>query len=214
MISIVIPTYEMNGRGEEMLRRCLNSIAAQNYNDIEVVIADNSDNDDIYDICAEYMREMLVMYYHNPNKGATRNTNFGIKLAQGEIIKILNQDDYLSHENVLIEIAENFTGQWMIVGCDNNPNPYYTGDIHQGNNKLGGPSALVIANEHPMLFDEDMRWLFDCDYYKRMYMQYGEPLILKGVYVNIGTGDHQLTNQLSQSAKEAEVVFMTNKYAR
>ena len=209
-ISIVIPVYEMNGKGAEMLKRCLDSIAMQTFTDYEIVVTDNSDNDDLEKLCDSY--SLPIIHLYNEHKGATKNTNRGIKAATGDLIKILNQDDYLAHENALQDIVDNFEGQWLITGCSNNPNPYYTGDIHQGNNKLGGPSVLTIKNENPMLFDEEMRWLFDCDYYKRMYLMYGEPKILHGVNVVIGEGDYQLTNNLSEESKRAEVVFMTNKY--
>lgn len=208
MISIVIPTYEMHGQGVEMLRRCISSIHSQTYTDYEIIVSDNSENDLIKKMC-----EDIVLYVRNPIKGICANTNNAMRLATGDLIKILNQDDYLAHPYALQDIDDNFEGQWLIAGCDNNINPYYTGDIHQGNNKLGGPSVLTIRNKDVLFFDESLTWLFDCDYYKKMYATYGAPKILNGVNVCIGIGDHQVTSVLGIDIKEAELLLMTNRYA-
>lgn len=50
MISIIIPVYNT----EEYLRRCLDSIAAQTYKDIECILVDDGSTDDSGKICDEY----------------------------------------------------------------------------------------------------------------------------------------------------------------
>lgn len=174
--------------GSQFLWESINMLCEQTFKDFEIII------------CKE-------------GKMA-ENTNAGIKRAKGELIKILYLDDRLAHKNVLQEIVDNFKGQWMIVGSDDNQYPYWTNDIHQGNNKLGSPSALVIRNDSPMLFDENMSWLLDCDYYRRMYDKYGEPVILDGEYVVLGKGDHQMTHILTTSDKQQEDNYMKNKYGK
>jgi hypothetical protein len=141
------------------------------------------------------------------------NTNAGIKRARGELIKILYLDDYLENDYALQDMVDNFTGEWMVVGTNNNPTPQWTDDIETGNNKLGSPSALLIRNGSPLLFDENMSWLLDCDYYKRMHAKYGQPQILGGVYVVIGEGDHQTTHLLTDEEKQDESIYLQNKYA-
>lgn len=187
MISIAIPYYSKMENADFFMKRCLESIERQTYTDYEVVITE----------------EGVVGH----------NLNEAIKRCKGEIVQILCMDDYLAHDNALKNIAEAFEGQWLISGCNNNPNPYYTGDIHQGNNKLGGLSVIAIKNENPLLFDENLRWLVDCDFYKRMYAQYGSPKILNGVQVMIGEGQHQATNMLNEDLKRAEVMELTKRYA-
>ncbi len=90
--------------------------------------------------------------------------------------------------------------------------PVWTTDIERGNNKLGSPSALTIRNKEPMLFDEEMTWLLDCDYYKRMYEKHGPPIILERVGVILGIGDHQMTALLTNEEKNLEARYMRNKY--
>jgi hypothetical protein len=57
-----------------------------------------------------------------------------------------------------------------------------------------------------------MSWLLDCDFYKRMFTKYGEPVIIDGVGVNLGKGDHQMTKILSAETKNAEVNYLRKKY--
>lgn len=211
MISIAIPTSEMKGQGWRFLHQSLTALTTQTYKDFEVVVSDNSDDDRIKEACSVY-DELNIRYIRNPIKGMASNTNNAIRESRGDLIKILYLDDYLCRKDSLQDIVDNFTGRWLISGCTTNPHPYYTGDIHQGNNKLGSPSVMTILNKDPLFFDETMTWLLDCDYYKRMYALYGLPVILDKVSVHIGVGDHQATNTLSKELKDRELDYMRNKY--
>ena len=185
-ISIVIPIHDMQG-GANFLWESINALMEQSFQDFEIVI----------------VKEGKM----------AENTNAGIKRARGELIKILYLDDRLAHKDALKDIVENFKGYWLITGVNDNISPYYTHDIETGNNKLGSPSALTILNDNPLLFDENMSWLLDCDYYKRMYAKYGEPVILNGVNVIIEKGSHQMTNILTGEDKKLEEEYINKKYA-
>jgi hypothetical protein len=190
-LSVVIPIHDMQG-GAEFLWRTVNVLMYQTFQDFEIVIT---------------------------KRGTMpENTNAGIKRARGELIKILYLDDCLAYPDALKDIVDAFTPQteWLITGTDNNPEPYWTDDIETGNNKLGSPSALTIRNHglDTPLFDEQMTWLLDCDYYRRLYDSVGPPLILPGANVNIGVGEHQVSYLLSDEAKEAEHDYMKTKYGK
>lgn len=174
--------------GEYFLWRSINMLAKQTFQDFEIIITKEGK--------------------------MAENTNAGIKRARGELIKILYLDDMLSSEYALEDIVLHFTPEvnWLITGTDNNPNPKWTDDIETGNNKLGSPSALTIRNDNPLLFDENMSWLLDCDYYRRMYEKYGKPVILNIKGVIMGIGDHQMTNILTNEDKQKEFDYMKNKY--
>lgn len=185
-LSIVIPIHDMKG-GAEFLWRSVNAFMEQSFQDFEIVITKQGK--------------------------MAENTNAGIKRARGELIKVLYLDDRLAHKDALKEIVENFKGDWLITGCDTNEFPYYTDDIEMGNNKLGSPSVLTIRNDNPLLFDEKMSWLLDCDLYKRMYEKFGEPVILDGIHVIMGIGDHQMTKILTDDEKKSEEDYLREKNA-
>jgi hypothetical protein len=189
-VSIAIPYYAGMKNAEFFLDRCLASIRSQTFQDYEIVVTD---------------------------KGKmAENTNNAIKASTGELIKVLYMDDYFADNNALKRIVDAFKANphafWLITGTNNNPRPYWTDDIETGNNKLGSPSALTIRNDYPLLFDENLGWLLDCDYYKRMNREFGEPIILEDVNVIIGVGEHQATNTMGDAIKKQEELYMRKKY--
>ena len=222
LLSIAIPTYDMHGEGVPLLARSFDMLCRQTYTNFEVVVTDNSENDFIKNLCENKKYNSLnINYSKNPRKGMAQNTNEAIKKAKGDLIKILYQDDFLASENSLQEIVENFTGNWLVTGCksdkktwirSNKHFPTYNNKIYLGKNTIGSPSVLTIKNEDPLLFDENMTWLLDCDYYVRLYQKYGEPTILNKINVVIGRGKHQTTNHLSNAAKQKEHDYMLKKY--
>lgn len=189
-ISICIPVYDMPN-SDFFLKRCLDSIEKQTFTDFEVVITQDGK--------------------------MAENTNSAIKKAKGELIKILFMDDFLAHENSLQKIVDCFAGRWLVTGCDNDLNsephlPSWNDQMISGVNTIGSPSVLTIKNEDPLLFDENMTWLLDCDYYQRMYKKFGVPLFLNDINVTIGVGDHQATNLMGDQVKINEHIMMQQKY--
>ena len=188
-VSIVVPFHWMKN-WQFFLTRCLESIEKQTFKDYEVVLIKHS--------------TMPV------------TSNRVIESAKGEIVKVLYMDDVLADENALQRIVDCFQDdtEWLITGCDNNLSPYWTDDIETGNNKLGSPSCLSFRNhfEDNLMFDEEMSFLLDCDFYKRMYEKYGLPKILEGKNVIMGIGDHQMTNILTDQEKQEEFDYLAKKY--
>ena len=199
-ISVCIPTYEMHGRGVEMLQRNFESLLSQSFKDFEVVITDDSNDDKIRNFCRDF-RGLDIHYTRTAlARGMARNTNSSIQQAKGKWIKILYQDDYLANEMVLQSIVDNIgSAAWLITPADNNPNPYWS-DV----NTLGSPSVLTILNKDPLLLDENLKWTLDLEYYKRLYAKFGPPKIMKNIGICMGVGDWQETNHLSDEIKRKE----------
>lgn len=178
----------------EFLKRSIDSIEKQTYTDYEIIFS---------------------------KRGAmAENTNYGIKRAKGDIIKILFSDDYLAHENALQVIVDNFKGGWLATACmhdngseiGNHHYPRWNPEIYKGINTLGSPSAIAFENKDPLMFDEKLNWIIDCEWYMRMFDKYGNPSIINDVNVVIGIGDHQTTSTLPDEIKQKEVEYLINKY--
>ena len=194
-ISIVIPIHWMKN-WLFFLSRCLWSIEQQIFQDYEIIITKSGK--------------------------MAENTNSGIKKATGDIIKILYLDDYLAHPNSLKNIAENFKGGWLATGCVHDwgdgklkspHTPRIEGIISDKfSNTIGSPSVVAIENKDPLLFDENMGWVLDIDYYSRLYIRYGLPTIIDSHDVAIGCGDHQVTKIMAQEDKEREEQYFINKW--
>ena len=95
MISIIVPVYNT----EKYLRECLDSILAQTYTDIEVILIDDGSKDGSLSICQEYASiDKRVRVYHKENSGVSDTRNFGIEHANGEFISFCDSDDKVDSE--------------------------------------------------------------------------------------------------------------------
>lgn len=217
-ISVAIPTHEMYN-ADFFLRRSLDALTRQTFKDFEVVISDNSENNAILDVVQEYGKLLDIAYTRNPIKGMAPNTNEAIRQSNGELVKILYLDDFLNHDDALRHIDEAFTiqYQWLVTSSQDERgpihHPYYDDEIHLGKNTIGSPSVLTIRNnDERLLFDEQMTWLLDCDYYKRAFEKFEFPRFLKSVNVTIGKHDGQMTNLIPDDIKGAEFIYSQKKH--
>ena len=184
-LSILIPIHNQT-QGAFFLSRLFTSISEQTAVNYEIVVT----------------KEGRVGY----------NLNEGLKKCKGELIKILCQDDWLAHPHSLKNIVENFQGNWLIAGSHNNQSPEWTPDLYLGVNKLGGLSSLTLKNEDLPQFDEDFEWMVDIDFYMKLYKKFGLPTILKGLNVNIGCHEDQLSHTLSDEQKIKEYQLTKERY--
>lgn len=90
--SVIIPVYNV----ENYLPRCIDSLLAQNYADLEILLIDNGSKDQSSQICEDYAAQFSnITAYHIPNKGVGSARNFGLAKAKGEFICFVDADDYL-----------------------------------------------------------------------------------------------------------------------
>jgi len=207
-ISVAIPVYDMNGKGVQFLERSLEMLEKQTFQDFEVVISDNSQDDKLKKIALMGWGFQVCYNKNEGRKNMGGNINNAISKCQGDYIKFLFQDDYLTDENSLQEIAQTFDFDWLVTGCSNHMFPYYSADIKKGNNTIGSPSVLAIRNDKPLLFNENLQWVIDCEYYIRLYKRYGLPVVLNTNNVTIYTGEHQTTSKLSDEEKLKEIKWL------
>ncbi len=95
--SVLIPTFNRPAD----LKRAIKSVLLQNFQNYEIVVSDNSDSDETKKMCREF-QDLRIRYYHNKtNIGSIRNIYQVIKLARGNYIFILGDDDLLFTQNIL-----------------------------------------------------------------------------------------------------------------
>ena len=89
MVSIIVPIYNV----EKYLSKCIDSILAQTYNDIEVILVDDGSPDNCPKICDEYaQKDNRVIVIHQKNAGVSAARNAGLKAAHGEYIGFVDPD--------------------------------------------------------------------------------------------------------------------------
>lgn len=226
-VSICIPTYEMNGLGDTFLAFSFDRLLTQTFKDFDVVVSDHSQGGLIKKVCDAYAGKLDIHYFHYTEKvgSSSANINNAIKQATGQLIKILFQDDFLYDDKSLEIIVDHFDlkkDSWLVTGSEHSSDgvtftqpyyPQYTEQVHMGDNRIGSPSVLTIKNDDPLLFDEKLIWLMDCEYYKRCYDKFGLPKIVNQITVVNRVGAHQVTNtKASQSVKKREHRYIVRKY--
>ena len=92
LISVIIPVYNV----EKYLRRCLDSVIAQTYQNLEIICVDDGSIDDSGKICDQYaVRDARIKVIHQENQGLSAARNRGIDAADGEYIAFVDSDDYI-----------------------------------------------------------------------------------------------------------------------
>jgi glycosyltransferase involved in cell wall biosynthesis len=226
--SICIPIWGAKGEGIDYLKDNLNSIKNQTFTDLEVVISDHSIDNSLQDF-VELWKDILNIKYIKYDKGRgliSPNVNNTFRNATGKYIKILYQDDIFYNKYSLNDIAEYLNKHsetnWLVTGCIGTYDmvniavtvvPNYHQNIHLGSNSIGCPSVLTIKNSEDKIYlDENLRFLDDVEYYKRLYDKYGLPNILPTICSTIRMGGVSATSLLNNEIKKKEYDLMVSKY--
>lgn len=108
MISIIIPSYNHS----KYIKKCINSVIFQSYQDWELIVVDDGSNDDSNEIILQY-NDKRITHIQQENAGAHNAINRGLSLASGEYLTILNSDDEF-HKDRLKECINLFEEQSSI----------------------------------------------------------------------------------------------------
>ncbi|MDD5596856.1 MAG: alpha-1,2-fucosyltransferase [Victivallaceae bacterium] len=233
-VSICIPAYEK----PQQLKRCLNSIAWQVFDDYEIIITDDSRNQSIKAVISLFKKTFgsKLLYIKNDRSlGAPRNWNKAISFARGEYVKIIHHDDWLSDRNSLLNfvnamdnspdsilgfavslntneqmniISKNYIDKDKLKSIENNPYCLFY------NNYIGAPSATIYRNINKIIFDANLKWLVDVDFYIRLLEENGKKILfIPDSSVNISL-EHNRVTSLCVSSPDIiweENLYMANK---
>lgn len=97
LVSVIVPVYN----DASCLPKCIQSVMAQSYMLVEVIIVDDGSTDETANMCDRYAeRDPSVIVIHQPNKGPAAARNAGLAKAKGEFILFLDSDDSLERTAV------------------------------------------------------------------------------------------------------------------
>jgi glycosyltransferase involved in cell wall biosynthesis len=92
LISVIVPVYKV----EKYLPQCVDSILAQTYRNLEIILVDDGSPDSCPKICDEYAKkDGRVRVIHQKNAGVSAARNAGLDCAQGEYIGFVDWDDWI-----------------------------------------------------------------------------------------------------------------------
>ncbi len=135
MISVIVPIYNT----DSFLNRCIDSILAQTYTNLQIILVDDGSTDTSPQICDEYAKQdSRVIVIHKKNGGLSSARNAGLDVATGEYIGFVDSDDYIAPDmyiNLIKHIGENFydIANVMYVRVDENNITYPSIVIHTTN---------------------------------------------------------------------------------
>jgi Glycosyl transferase family 2 len=223
-INICIPAYEMRGWGDIFLRQNFDKIAEQTFRDFEVVVSDHSKDTRVLNCCRHETRFPVNYFYNSVGVGkSSSNINNAMRNANGVLLKILFQDDFLYAPNSLQRIVDTFDidrDTWLVTACEHSHDgktyyrpfwPAYNNKIHTGANTISSPSVATVKNDGHLEFDENLVWLMDCEYYRRYHDTYGLPKILYEINVVNRTWENQVSNTTGTFRKIWEWVYVEAK---
>lgn len=154
-VSIIIPIYNV----EPYIERCINSVIAQTYKNIEIILIDDKGNDKSIEIAQnildEYSEKFKVkIISHEFNKGLSVARNTGIRAAECEYIYFLDSDDCISTDciELLMYAALKIDADFVI------------GDYEcRGNTRLQMPllklkTTYLASNEEVLLSYKKGEW--------------------------------------------------------
>lgn len=93
LVTLMIPIYN----AERYLRRCLDSVAEQTFQDMEVLLLNDGSKDDSLSICKEYeQKDARFRVVDKENTGVSDTRNQGMRLAHGKYLQFMDSDDWLT----------------------------------------------------------------------------------------------------------------------
>ncbi len=97
LISIIVPVYNV----EEYLEECLDSILAQTYKEIELILVNDGSTDRSGVICDRYAAlDNRVNVFHQENQGLSATRNKALAIANGEYLTFVDSDDYIATDMI------------------------------------------------------------------------------------------------------------------
>ena len=160
LVTIGIPVYN----GELSMKKCIESVLSQTYENFELIISDNASTDSTPDICKEFLKKdnRITFVRQNENMGQNWNFNFPLEKANGEYFVWLVADAIISPEFIEKNIAV-LESQDNAVGCISKIkiDPTYVdkfktekevlkkiGLVYRPNNSYSGEGTLPITGNY------------------------------------------------------------------
>jgi len=143
LISVVVPVYNI----EDYLERCVNSICAQTYQNLEILLVDDGSTDGSGALCDELAKvDSRIRVFHKQNGGSSSARNLGIAEAKGTYVGFVDSDDYISDNmyELLWKAVEQYECEIAQIGRD---------EIDEQGNEL--PNICEPPEEEVMIPSED-----------------------------------------------------------
>lgn len=184
-ITVITPTFN----SEKTITKCVKSVIGQSYKYFEHIVVDNMSADSTINIVSELYKsnnlQSNLQIISEKDNGIAEAFNKGIEKSSGDIITILNSDDYYYHDNVFEEVIKKISVSEKL---------FVHGDILFVDNTYGSnirkpllcdlrkampynhPTMFVRKSVYQSigLFNKRYRYAMDYEFVCRMYKRFGD----------------------------------------
>jgi len=145
-VSVIMSVYN----AETTVAKSIESLVGQTYENLEILIVDDSSTDKTFNICKEYENNFknIYLFRNKNNLGLTKNLNFLINKSSGEFLARQDSDDI--SEPSRIEKQINFIEKYNLDGCTTRAKIIQTGSIIP-KKSLYLPKRFVINFKNPFV---------------------------------------------------------------
>ncbi|HXA02814.1 MAG TPA: glycosyltransferase [Cytophagaceae bacterium] len=229
-VSICIPTYKQ----VEFLKKTLDSILIQSYQDYEIIISDDSPDRSVQSLVEQYSFGSKLKFLKNKNPlGSPENWNESIRKASGEYMKILHHDDWftfpysleeyvkLLDENPQADFAFSATNVFHAdtlkerIHCipdgyleklQKDPQILFWGNL------IGGPSVTICRRSLNEYYDKKMQWLVDIEFYIRAIQKNSHIVFSPKPLITTSTAtEHAITSSITKEIDVSEHFYLYDK---
>lgn len=105
LISVIVPIYNVAA----YLPRCVDSILAQTYKNLEIILVDDGSTDNCLEICQQYaQKDNRIKVIHQENQGVSAARNTGLDNMHGDFVAFVDPDDWLPENayEILIDLHQ------------------------------------------------------------------------------------------------------------
>ncbi len=234
LVSICIPTYKQTF----YLKKCLDSVFIQTYANYEVILTDDTPDDTVKNFLLENYSDKKINYFKNERSlGSPANWNYAVSKAKGQFVKILHHDDHFtfndSLEKFVMALDKNKDADFVfslssIHNADTGENwsKSLVNEVLQKlkadptylicGNFVGSPSA-TIYRKSAVLFDEQLKWLVDLDFYIAILLKNKTFVFIDETLITTtNAAMHQITNNCINNPEVElfEYSYLLDKYKR
>ncbi len=97
IISIIVPVYN----AEKYIRRCVDSIIAQTYHNLNIILVNDGSTDNSGSICEQYAKEdNRIQVIHKQNGGVSSARQKGLEVSQGDYVIHVDPDDWIEPNEI------------------------------------------------------------------------------------------------------------------
>lgn len=198
LVSIITVVYNC----AQHIEQALSSVLNQTYDNLEYIVIDGGSTDGTLDIIRRYDSQ-ISYWMSEPDEGISDAFNKGISISHGEIVGLLNSDDWYPPNHVEQGVhALRYTDANFIFGSllvhdafgttlyKMMGNPDYARVIHNKMSEICHPTALVkrTAYESVGLFDICYHYAMDYEWFLRLHKAGGKGLYVSNITVHMRVG--------------------------